>query len=154
MTTMKQEPLNFKLTRVTPKWAFKQQARRILVLTLAASPIALGILPIIVPQTFVYFFAPLLLIPILCFVWLIGATYARADSPDEYLDEREIVVRNEVYLDSFRIIGAIIALGFIVFTIFPDTRIDAKTVFYLLFPISMFLPTCVLAWKQPDPLEE
>lgn len=148
------EPLNFKLARVTPLWAFKQSSRRALVIALILSPFAL-ILAVWLSslnQFLGLVLAPLLLVAyIVILAWLIGATRARADSPDEYLDEREIAVRNEVYLKSFRIIGALIALGFATFTVFPDAPIPARVVFSLLFPIVMFLPTCVLAWAQPDP---
>ena len=63
-------------------------------------------------------------------------------------------MRNEVYLKSFRIVGALISLGFVVFTILPDAPILARAVFSLFFPIALFLPTRVLAWTQLDPLEE
>ena len=151
------EPWNFKLARVTPKWAFQQRSRRVLVALLALSPFAV-ILAVLISSgspLIGFFLAPLLLVgSIVILAWLIGATHARADSPDEYLDEREIALRNEVYLKSFRVIGALIALGFVAFTVFPDFSINARIVFSLLFPIVMFLPTCVLAWTQPDSIEE
>lgn len=107
-------------------------------------------------QLIVIILAPLYLIAdVVILAWLIGATRARADSPDEYLDEREIFVRNEVYLKSFRILGAIISLGFLVTPFLPTgIRLEPRDVFSLLFPIVLFLPTCVLAWTQPDPLED
>jgi hypothetical protein len=149
------EPLNFKLARVTPKWAFKQSSRRALVLALMLSPFALLLAPLISSnnQPFAVALASLFLIGyIVILAWLIGATHAWADSPDKYLDEREIFVRNEVYLKSFRIIGALVSIGFLFFTVFPDAPVPARGVFGLLFPIVLFLPTCVLAWTQPDPL--
>ncbi len=151
------EPLNFKLARVTPLWAFKQYARRALVIALMLSPFALLLAPLISSnnQLFAVVLASLFLIGyIVILAWLIGATRARADSPDAYLDEREIAMRNEVYLKSFRIIGALVSVGFVIFTVFPDAPVPARGVFGLLFPIVLFLPTCVLAWTQPDPLEE
>ena len=157
MTNMKSnqpEPLNFKLAKITPKWAFKQSARRMLVLLLAVSPFVAGILISSIPSPYNLFLLPLVFVPIICYAWLIGATHARADTPDEYLDEREIAFRNEVYLQAFRIIGALIALGFLVVTLFPQFPMNAKDVFTLLFPIVLFLPTCVLAWIQPDPITD
>ena len=148
------EPLNFKLARVTPRWAFKQSSRRALVVALTLLPFGLifavwlsSLDPLItlvaVPLFFIGYFTIM--------TWLIGATHARTYSPDKELDEREIAMRNEVYLKSFRIVGLLISLGFATFTIFPDSPINARIVFLLLFPIVMFLPTCVLAWTQPDP---
>lgn len=147
------EPLNFKFARVTPKWAFKQSSRRALVIALILSPFALLLTVWLssINQLLGVVLAPLMLVGyVVILAWLIGATRARADSPDEYLDEREIAIRNEVYLKSFRIIGALIALGFVTSTVFPDSPIPTRVVFSLLFPIVMFLPTCVLAWTQPD----
>lgn len=157
MMRSQSEPLNFKLARVTPRWAFRQSSRRALVVALMLSPLALPLAVWLssLNQLLGVALAPLLLVGyIVMLAWLIGATHAKADSPDEYLDEREIVVRNEVYLKSFRVIGALIALGFVGFTFFPDAPIPARVVFGLLFPIVLFLPTCVLAWTQPDSLEE
>jgi hypothetical protein len=93
-------------------------------------------------------------VPIVLFVWLVGATNAKADSPEQYLDEREIALRNQVYLESFRLVGALVALGFILTTLLPNLQLEAKTVFGMLFPLVIVLPTCVLAWIAPDPLEE
>ena len=151
------EPLNFKLARVTPKWAFKQYSRRALVIALILSPFGLifAVWLSSINELIAVVTLPLFLIAcITILAWLIGATHAQADSPDVYLDEREIAMRNEVYLKSFRIIGLLISLGFLTFTIFPDAPVPARGVFSLLFPIVLFLPTCVLAWTQPDPLEE
>lgn len=149
------EPLNFKLARVTPKWVFKQSSRRALVVALTLSPLALvlAVFSSSINPLFAIVLALLLLIGyFVIMAWLVGAT--RPNSPDQYLDEREISVRNEVYLKSFRIIALLVGLGFAAFTFFPNSSINARIVFSLLFPIVMFLPTCVLAWTQPDPLEE
>ncbi len=152
--TMNQEPLNFKLARITPKWAFRQRARRFLIAMFFAVPFVAGVAAGYLNSLWSLLLAPLAIVPILCFLWLVGATGARADSPDEYLDEREIAMRNGVYLNAFRLLGAIIAFGFLVLTLFPNLPITAKSVFATLFPIALLLPTFVLAWTQPDPLEE
>lgn len=152
--TIPQEPLNFKLSRVTPRWAFKQSARRWLVVLFFLVPFVAGIGAGYLYSLWSLLFAPFAIMPILCFIWLVGATGARADSPDEFLDEREIAMRNEAYLNAFRILGAILALGFMVLTLFPDLPITAKSVLAILFPIALLLPTFTLAWTQPDPLEE
>jgi hypothetical protein len=152
--TMNQEPLNFKLARITPKWAFKQRARRLLVAMFFLVPFVAGVAAGYLNSLWSLLFTPFAIVPILSFLWLVGATGARADSPDEYLDEREIAVRNEVYLNAFRILGAIIAFGFALLTFFPNLPITARNVVATLFPIALLLPTFVLAWTQPDPLEE
>jgi hypothetical protein len=152
--TTKPQPLNFKLARITPKWAFKQSARRWLVVLFFLVPFVAGTAAGYLNSLWSLLFAPFAIFPILCFIWLVGATGARADAPNEYLDEREIAVRNETYLNAFRILGAIIALGYTVLTLFPDLPITAKSVLAILFPITLLLPTFTLAWTQPDPLEE
>ncbi len=125
---MQPEPLNFKLARITPKWAFKQAARRILVLAFFVVPLVAGTLAGYLNSIWSLLFLPFAVVPILCFLWLVGATGARADSPNEYLDEREIAIRNEVYLNAFRILGAVIALGFAVLTFLPNLPISAKSI--------------------------
>jgi hypothetical protein len=151
---MQPEPLNFKLARITPKWAFKQTARRWMVVLFFAVPFVAGVAAGYINSLWSLLFAPFAFVPIVLFLWLVGATNAKADSPDQYLDEREIAVRNLVYLEAFRIVGALIALGFIFTTLLPDLQLEAKTVFAVFFPLLIVLPTCVLAWIQPDPLEE
>ncbi len=151
---MPQQPINFKLARVTPKWALKQSARRSMVVLFFLVPFMAGVGAGYLNSLWSLVFAPFALVPIIFFVWLVGATGARADSPDEYLDEREIAVRNQTYLNAFRILGAMIALGFGVLTFFPDLPISAKNVLAILFPVALLLPTFTLAWTQPDPLED
>ena len=152
--TMKPEPLNFKLARVTPTWAFKQTARRWMVVLFFTVPFLAGAAAGYINSLWSLLFAPFAVVPIILFLWLVGSTHAKADSPDQYLDEREIALRNATYLEAFRIIGALIALGFIITSLLPNLQLEAKTVFATLFPIALVLPTCVLAWIQPDPLEE
>jgi hypothetical protein len=152
--TMQPEPLNFKLARVTPKWALKQAARRWMVVLFFAVPFLAGTAAGYINSLWSLLFAPFAIVPIVLFVWLVGATNAKADSPEQYLDEREIALRNQVYLESFRLVGALVALGFILTTLLPNLQLEAKTVFGMLFPLVIVLPTCVLAWIAPDPLEE
>jgi hypothetical protein len=152
--TMQPEPLNFKLTKITPKWAFKQAARRWMVILFFAVPFVAGTAAGFINSLWSLLFAPFALVPVVLFLWLVGATQARADSPDQYLDEREVAQRNAVYLEAFRIVGGLIALGFIVTTLLPSLQLEAKTVFAVFFPLLIVLPTFVLAWTQPDPLEE
>jgi hypothetical protein len=151
---MQPEPLNFKLTKITPKWAFKQAARRWMVILFFAVPFLAGTAAGFINSLWSLLFAPFALVPVVLFLWLVGATQARADSPDQYLDEREVALRNATYLEAFRIVGALIALGFIVTTLLPSLQLEAKTVFAVFFPLVIVLPTFVLAWTQPDPLEE
>jgi hypothetical protein len=152
--TKKPQPLNFKLAQITPKWAFKQSARRWMVVLFFLVPFIAGTAAGYLNSLWSLVFAPFAILPFLFFIWLVGSTHAKADSPDEFLDEREIAVRNETYLNAFRILGAVITFGFGVFTFFPDVPISAKNVFAILFPIALLLPTFTLAWTQPNPLEE
>jgi hypothetical protein len=155
MTAKPLEPLNFKLAQVTPRWVFPQRARRMLVLGLILT-IALIVIPTNLTQGAPWSVAIAVLglvWSITSVVWLIGATRARADSPDAYVDEREIAFRNEVYLNAFRWLGGLIAVLYTVLTFLPDETISARNMFTLLFPIVLFAPTLTIAWMQPDPLE-
>lgn len=150
------EPINFKLARVTPRWAFPRRARRVLVLGLLPG-FALMVVPAMLTQGALWSVATAVLGAlwiILTLVWLIGATHARADSPDEYLDERERTLRNEVYLNAFRWMGALIALLYMLVTFFPDLAISAVGVLSFLFPVTLFAPTLTMAWMAPDALLE
>lgn len=152
--TNNQEPLNFKLARVTPKWALKQRARRWMVILFFVVPFMAGTTAGYINSLWSLLLAPFAIAPMVLLVWLIGATQARADSPDQYLDEREVAMRNVAYLEAFRVIGGLIALGFILTSLLPNLKLEAKTVFAMLFPLMLVLPTCVLAWIQPDPITD
>jgi drug/metabolite transporter superfamily protein YnfA len=156
MTAKPPEPLNFKLAKITPRWAFPQRARRALVLSLVPA-LALTVVPATLTQSAPWSLATTvlgLLWIVLSLIWLMGATHSRADSPDVYLDEREITLRNEVYLNTFRWIGALVALLYLTLTLLPDTNLSARDLLAVLFPTVLFAPTLTMAWMAPDPLKE
>jgi hypothetical protein len=157
MTRERQPPLNLKLVKLTPKWAFTQRARRGLVVALYAAPITASIIAALGNGAIGALFVtiPLLLSAIVFLLWLVGATQARADLPDEYLDEREIKVRNEVFLNAFRILMALISIAFIISEFLAEfARVRPVQIIGLLFFLGLFLPTAIMAWTQPDPLRD
>ncbi len=151
MTANRQEPLNLKLGRITPAWAKPRAARRILVLVMYAAP-TLGAFLIGAAQNNLFRFIGLLLFLLypLCWAWLAGATQARADLPDTYLDEREVGLRNQAYLGAFRVLMFVVTLAFVLNTLFNLSKLSASDLLALLFPFGLPLPTAVLAWMQPD----
>ncbi len=158
MDTMKQEPLNLKLERYTPKWAFKQRARRQMVIAFYAALIVLGVL-VFGNSSLKLFALPLVALSIVCLVWLIGATHARADLPDNLLDEREIADRNLVYLNAFRNLMGIITVLYsttIILELFGIAipALQPRDFLMGLFVAGLFMPTCVMAWTQPEPIPD
>ena len=55
--------------------------------------------------------------PFVSLLWLMGATGARADLPDAYLDERERGLRDRVFRLSFVWLMGVIALTYMGFTL-------------------------------------
>ena len=154
MTREKQLPLNLKLVKITPKWAFGQRARRLLVIALYIAPLTASIIAALNNgANWTLFLAiPLFFAAIVSFFWLFGATQARADMPNEYLDEREIKVRNEVFLNAFRILMVLISVAFVIAEFLPETaRVRPVQIIGLLFFLELFLPTATMAWTQPHP---
>jgi hypothetical protein len=151
MTANQQEPLNLKLSRITPAWAKPRAARRILVIVMYAAP-TLGALVVGAAQNdpFRLVGLPLFLLYPLCWAWLAGATQARADLPDAYLDEREVGLRNQAYMGAFKGLMFVIAIVFALTTLFDRSRFSASSLIALLFTFGLPLPTAVLAWMQPD----
>lgn len=69
-----------------------------------------------------------------------------ADAPDELLDERQIAVRNSVYLHAYRL-SSVVLLGVLVIMLF-----DVFSWPNVLFTVAMLmaaLPSMVLAWQLP-----
>ena len=165
---MPQEPLNFKLSRVTPKWAFKQSARRFLVITFFLVPFVAGTAAGYINSLWSLLFAPFAIVPIVCFLWLVGATGARADSPDEYLDERERSLRDHAHRIAYwvlsGILGGIFGLvaGFIstreaeyvLLQVSDFARLDVLVYLLAFWALFLGLPTTIIAWLEPDPLED
>ena len=155
MTQAKPEPLNIQFARFTPRWAKPQRARRALVIAMYAVPFVAGALAASHQPVLLILAGLGVLFTILCFVWLIGATSARADMPNDYLDERERSERDQTYRIAFINVMGVIALGFLVsrFTPWLD-NVSAPALIGLLFFVGMLMPTAVQAWVEPDPIED
>ncbi len=149
MTKTNPKPLNLKLARFTPAWAKPQRSRRRLVVVMYALLFVTGFLPT-VSDSLLFKLLELAgsIAVAVCFVWLIGATGARADMTDEFLDERERKQRDQVYRPAFIFLMGLIAISFIGSKLF-----SGETFIGLLFFSGVLLPTAVLAWVEANPLE-
>ncbi len=82
---------------------------------------------------------------------------ALARAPDALLDERQVVVRDRAYRDSYRIYAGVLAttlfalqLGQALFRWTGDLSLASPM--WLLSPVvaSIALPSAVVAWQEPD----
>ena len=155
MTHAKSEPLNLQLVRITPKWAKPQRARRSLVIAMYASLFASEILFLQDHLTLQFLASLGMIATITCFAWLVGATNARADMPNEHLDERERSSRDQTYRFAFINVMGMIALGFLVSVLTPWlNNFSAPELIVLLLFAGLVMPTAVQAWVEPDPILE
>lgn len=98
----------------------------------------------------------LLVLPvwIIVFYALRRSVRALADTPDEYLDERQIAVRDRVYLHAYRIFATGVLVVLFALAVVVDrhtlTYEDMSGVMWLGIGISMGLPSAVLAWNTSD----
>ncbi len=139
------------LTKIMPKWALKKSSRRVLVVLLAITPIVIGLLTSSIAKPYNLVFLTLLGLLFLWFYLLIGATQALAEIRDEFLDEREIALRNAVYVRVFRVIVVLVGLIFLFAQLQPENPLNARFTTLLCF-YTICLPTAILAWIQPDPI--
>lgn len=162
--TMKQEPLNLQLVRYTPKWAYRQRARRRLVIAMYGIPsIAIGS-QILFPSLFSSLILLVSVIPtLICWAWVVGATRAVGDMPDEYLDERERSTRDTSYRLAYAYFtGAIVLLGLYVYFAVDAPRLglplptlsSSSIWFPTLLYSALSLPSAMFAWLEPDPVED
>ena len=154
--TTQPEPLNLKLARFTPAWARPQRARRALAALMYALPLLAGVLSNLTDSALSRIAALIgAVAAVVIFAWLVGATGARADMPDAYLDERERAQRSEVYRLAFINLMGIVALGFLASRFLPGfERLPASGLVGLLFFVGMLMPTAVQAWIEPDPVQD
>lgn len=80
-----------------------------------------------------------------------------ADAPDEYLDERQIQIRNNTYLESYRIFAGVMAVvGLTLVALisagasFKSHSTLATGVLVSLFMFMGILPTMNMAWKEEE----
>ncbi|NJK45713.1 MAG: hypothetical protein HC933_16895 [Pleurocapsa sp. SU_196_0] len=156
MTRVRPEPLNLKLVRWTPRWVRPQRVRRMLVVALYTLPLATGFLN----RDDAHLMFKLLagfawLAAIICLIWLIGATNARADMPDADLDERERLQRDQVYRLAFINTTGFTAAMFMLSLFTPVFQsIPSSSLLLTLFFVALPMPTATLAWIDPDPVPE
>lgn len=83
-----------------------------------------------------------------------------SDGPDNELDERQLQVRNQAYLNAYRILGGFVVIGLAFASIFwnqvrqlPDS-IALSAFFWLVILLAISLPAALLAWLEPEPIGE
>jgi succinate dehydrogenase hydrophobic anchor subunit len=138
-------------------WLRGLQARRTLVVVLAVSLVATGILFIIGGS---WGFAPLVASGVV-FIALRISVRSVADLPDELLDERQVRVRDRAYRGAFMslsgVVLVLIGVGF--FWVVTSTREvdaarllidenDAFGVFWFSIGLCLALPSMVVAWAN------
>jgi len=86
----------------------------------------------------------------------------RADMPGGRLDERERKLRDRAWILSYQVlsavvVGAIVAVGVLVFIMGRTVTLDAGLVNVLVLCVGVLLPilpAAALAWIEPDRIEE
>lgn len=88
------------------------------------------------------------------FYFLRRSVRAMADLPDEYLDERQVAVRDRVYLHAYRIFSLGVLLALFAMAVLVDryglTYESVSGMMWLAIGTSMGLPSAVLAWNTTD----
>jgi hypothetical protein len=104
-----------------------------------------------------------LVLTIATWVLLRLAVRTIADLPDEYLDERQASVRDRAYLESYRLLGGLVAValsGLLLWVIVAADTSDvallsvaedaALGVLWVGLGLVLGLPSIVLAWNEPE----
>lgn len=149
--------------RPVPAWLARRRTRRTLALSAAVPLLCLTIGGFLHgPEADVALLLPLVgaLSFLPCLLLLRKATGLLADAPDGALDERERIERGQVYLESYRVIGALLTL--LVLVAIADDLMDGRlltTSGWLdlvlgLSLTSILLPSAVTAWRWQDPPDE
>jgi hypothetical protein len=161
MTSTKAEPINLRFARITPKWAQQQLARRVLVVLMYTLPLFSLIVHLVFSNTLFTGIVIALAIAstLLCWAWVVGASGAISDLPDEYLDERQRSRRDH----SYRLSYIYFAGGMAIFAIYLFFAADASKLnlpmpqkadaiwwFWLVLYPALSLPSAVYAWAEPD----
>jgi DoxX-like family len=146
--------------RNTPQWAFKQGARRWLVVANFVGVVGLvNPLKILSPPLAVILLTLFFLSALFSMTWIMGATHVHSELRENMLDERETHNRNRAYYIAFRVLLLMIALLGVVSLILVVSQISMPTISIgeLALGSIVFvsiLPTYVLAWIQPDPISD
>lgn len=127
-------------------------ARRALVVLWVAATLAIGIAwPIGVVGSWALVGLP---VWIVVFYALRRSVRALADIPDEFLDERQVAVRDRVYLHAYRLFAAAVLILLFALSIIVDrhtlTYEDMSGAMWAALGLSLGLPSAVLAWTTTD----
>lgn len=163
--TVKQKTVNLELMRYTPKWAKRLSARRALVVAMYTIPTAALLLRITVTTGWFSSLAgwAAVLLTLLCWGWVVGATRSAAELPDDYLDERERSTRDRSYRLAYACFtGAIgLAVLYLYFAVdaprlqLPLPSAASSTLwFWAVFYPAMSLPSAMYAWLEPDAVQD
>lgn len=111
-------------------------------------------------------FLLLILVPgfvtLLSFAGLYTSTYSMADQPDKRLDERQRMVRDRAYRFAYQALAAVFLVAALYAYIaldsgslwFPRTSNQLNAFFWGAMLLATTLPTAVIAWTEPDDLDE
>jgi hypothetical protein len=111
-------------------------------------------------------FAPLafilLLVTALSYIGLYTSTRSVADASDGQLDERERSVRDSAYRFAYQALSGTFLLSAFYTMVamdggslwFPRTLNEASAVFWGVFLLATTLPTAIIAWREPDPVDD
>jgi hypothetical protein len=78
---------------------------------------------------------------------------------DAELDERLVQIRNAAFRTAFRVFGLVALIGFIVaieaIQLQPNNEgfLNAWLIFFGVAMLATTLPTAIVAWREPDPIE-
>lgn len=139
--------------------------RRDVVLLFASYPIATWLLHQTIGDHTFYALAHILVtIAVLSFsIFRVGRAGRRiADDVDTRLDERQLALRNAAYVDAYRVVSGLSALGVLWIALgidqgwwwVPTTYNEWNGIFWGLFILTTSLPAAFLSWREPDREEE
>jgi hypothetical protein len=94
------------------------------------------------------------LVLFLCTAVIIRRTTGEvADKPADYLDERQVQVRNRSYLMAYRLTAATVAVAMLVVAAFGAAAIPKQVVLTVLSGMLFFsivAPSCIVAWTEKE----
>lgn len=101
-------------------------------------------------------------VTLLSFVGLYTATHSIADQPDKRLDERQRLIRDRAYRSAYQVLAAVFLMSALYSYIaldsgslwFPRTANQLNAFFWGAMLLAMTLPTAIIAWTEPDDVDE
>jgi hypothetical protein len=93
---------------------------------------------------------------------LMPQTLGVSDGSDEMLDERQLKIRNQTYLNAYRGLGLLVMIGALYAYIaadsgkwwMPRTSDEIQAAFWGVWLICVTLPAAIGAWNEPDPITD